>query len=178
MTDFDHLPEDLANVARRLEAERPTPSGVELERMRHRAMAGEVASKRSQENGKVSTPMKPRIAIVSMLAAGTILMGAGTGLAVSGISGSDDAGKAQYPTTSTTTTTTTPQSGVAGANDGGGVAGAIRESAPSAAQDAQQLEASSDSGGSLPFTGFAAIPLIAIGIGLLGGGLALRRRKA
>ena len=173
MSDFDHLPEDLANVARRLEAERPTPSGVELERMRHRAMAGEAASSRSQENGKVDTPMKPRIAIVSLLAAGTILMGAGTGLAVSGISGSNDAGSAQYPTT----TTTPGQSGVAGATQGG-VAGATKNSAPSVAQEPAQLEAASDDGGTLPFTGFAAIPLIAIGVGLLGGGLALRRRKA
>ena len=120
--------------------------------------------------------MKPRIAIVSLLAAGTILMGAGTGLAVSGISGSNDAGSAQYPTTTTTRRRRAEWPGRprAAARSRRCHPGERAERRPGA----QQLEAASDGGGSLPFTGFAAIPLIAIGVGLLGGGLALRRRKA
>lgn len=43
-----------------------------------------------------------------------------------------------------------------------------------AAQPARQAEASSDD--ELPFTGFAAIPILVGGIALLGGGLVLRRR--
>ena len=42
-----------------------------------------------------------------------------------------------------------------------------------AAQPARQVEASSDE---LPFTGFAAVPILVGGIALLGGGLALRRK--
>lgn len=34
-----------------------------------------------------------------------------------------------------------------------------------------------DSGGELPFTGYAAIPLLLLGLGLLGAGLVLRRRS-
>ena len=124
--------------------------------------------------------MRSRLAIVSLLAIGTILMGAGTGLAVSGISGSGDAGEAQYPTTTTTPTTTpTTTTPVDPAGTGAtGVAGATKKSPPSVDQNAQQLEATTDPGDSLPFTGLAAIPVIAIGVGLLGGGLALRRRNS
>ena len=38
---------------------------------------------------------------------------------------------------------------------------------------AQQVE----SGDSLPFTGFAAIPVLVVGVALIGGGLMLRRQS-
>jgi hypothetical protein len=41
------------------------------------------------------------------------------------------------------------------------------------AQVAQQVE----SGDSLPFTGFAAIPVVLAGVALIGGGLMLRRQS-
>jgi hypothetical protein len=113
--------------------------------------------------------MRPRLAILAMLAVGILLMGAGTGLAVSGISGSDDASLANYPTT----TTTTPQGGAAGQVGGGGVGGLEQAKEP-AAQEVAQVAATGDD--SLALTGFAAIPIIVVGVGLLVGGLVMRRR--
>jgi hypothetical protein len=180
MTDHGHLPDDLAAVARQLESERPQPTGSELERVRQRAMAGEAGSKR---NRKVRPTMKPRLAMLSLLAVGILLMGTGTGLAISGISGSGDSSAAEYPTTTTTGTTTTqstttqPTSNVAGttAQGGGGGGGG-----GNSAQEPRQVAAvaTTSSGNSLPFTGFAAIPVILIGVGLLVGGLVMRRRSS
>lgn len=114
--------------------------------------------------------MKPRFAILSMLVTGILLMGAGTGLAISGISSSDNASVAQYPTT------TVPGSGVAGQQQGGGV-DSLNEPAGGAAGEARQVAAAGD-GGTLPVTGFAAIPIIFAGLGLLVAGLVIRRRTA
>jgi hypothetical protein len=95
--------------------------------------------------------MKPRLAIVLMLTIGALLMAGGTGLAVSGISSNGDAGIAQY-------------GGGGGEGAGGG---------PGDAQAARQAAAGDDD---LPLTGFAAIPLIVVGVGAMVGGLVLRRR--
>jgi hypothetical protein len=167
MTDHS-LPDDLAKIARRLEVERPLPTGVELERVRQRAMAADAGRKSSQTTTKVGTTMKPRLAILSMLAAGLLLMGTGTGLGLSGISSSENASVAQYPTT------TTPTTGGVGGQQGGGGVGALDDRG-GAAGEARQVAATGD-GDSLPFTGFAAIPIIVAGLGLLVGGLVVRRR--
>ncbi len=118
--------------------------------------------------------MKPRLAILSMLAAGMLLMGTGTGLAISGISSSDNASVAQYPVA------TPPGSGVAGQQQGGGAGGVggLKKAGGAAAGEAQQVAATSGDGGTLPVTGFAAIPIIIAGFGLLIGGLVLRRRTS
>lgn len=113
--------------------------------------------------------MKPRLAILTMLAVGILFMGAGTGLAVSGLSGSEDASDVNYPTT---TTTTTSASGTAGAVGTGG----LQQAKKPEAQEVAQVAAAGEEGDSLPFTGFAAIPVIVVGVGLLVGGLVLRRR--
>lgn len=174
MTDQGSLPDDLAGMARRLEAERPVPTGVELERVRHRATVGTAGS---QTNRKVGQPMRPRLAILTMLAVGILFMGAGTGLAVSGLSGNDDASEAEYSTTTTTQsipTTSTPVQGAVAGGAGGGTGG-LQEARQPEAQEVAQVAASGD-GDSLPFTGFAAIPVIVVGVGMLVGGLVLRRR--
>ncbi len=116
--------------------------------------------------------MKPRFAILSMLATGILLMGAGTGLAISGISSSDNASVAQYPVA------TAPGSGVAGQQQGGkgGGVGSLDDQG-GAAGEARQLAVTGDDG-SLPVTGFAAIPVIFAGLGLLVAGLVIRRRTA
>ncbi len=121
--------------------------------------------------------MRSRLAILATLAVGILLMGAGTGLAVSGISGSEDASDANYPTTttSTTQTTTTPQGGTAGSVGGGGVGGLQEPKKQPAQEVAQEAVAGEDS---LAFTGFAAIPIIVVGVGLLVGGLVMRRRTS
>ena len=114
--------------------------------------------------------MKSRLVILSMLVLGMLLSTTGAGLAVSGVTG--NAAQSQYP------------------NEGGQVLGDEDQSqggqdvlpeqdtgnqAPTPVQPARQVE--SGAGNSqLPFTGFAAIPILLGGIALLTVGLVLRRK--
>jgi hypothetical protein len=155
----DHrLPDELAGIANRLAEERAVPTGAELDRMRQRATAGAGGSRRQTTRNEGAT-MKTRLAIVSMLAIGALFAATGSGLAVSGISGDEDASVSQYAA---------PPAGVTEE----GVAGERREGV---AQAGRQVVAAGE-GDELPFTGYAAIPLIAVGVGLMIGGLAVRRR--
>ena len=134
--------------------------------------------------------MRSRIAIVAMLVFGLVFSTAGVGMAISGSSGAGSAGNAQYPSTPPVHRQQ-PKGDVKGGNDGssgGGVLGANDQSPPPssgaepaataaapAVQETRQL--STDSGSQLPFTGFAVIPIILLGVALLVGGLFLRRRS-
>ncbi len=146
--------------------------------------------------------MKSRMAITSMLVLGVLAGGTGTGLAVSGVSDSGSAGKAQYP----------PGANAQGDNKGGGgngggespdVLGEEENDTPNdtpddtdvaGVQESRRGQGGSGQGGggqngvqatrqvsvqedgNLPFTGLAAIPLILIGVGLLATGVVLHRR--
>jgi len=92
MDSNDHdLPPELAEVARRVRAERPDPSPLELDALRrrvHRRGAGTATTRRSL--------MKSRVTITMMLMLGVLSSTTGAGLAVSGISGSGGASAAQY----------------------------------------------------------------------------------
>jgi hypothetical protein len=78
--------------------------------------------------------------------------------------------------------------GVQGAQDAGGNLPTVDKTPPlldaplpttdAAPQAPRQVEAGADAPGQLPFTGFAAIPILLAGLTLLGGGLVLRRRTA
>jgi hypothetical protein len=134
--------------------------------------------------------MKSRMAILSMLVLGMLLSTAGAGLAVSGFSNSNNAAEVQYPDTTKvpdtvkapapTPTPTPDTSAVLGDEDQsqGGQDVLPEEdqggSPPSArVEPARQLESGA---ATLPFTGFAAIPILIGGIALLTVGLVLRRR--
>lgn len=103
--------------------------------------------------------MRSRLAITSILVVGVLMSGAGAGLAISGSSGSGSAGVAQYETDTndiqtvlpTTETNTVPPPVV-------------------------RRQISSDDSNQLPFTGYAAIPVLLAGLGLLGVGVLMRRR--
>lgn len=122
--------------------------------------------------------MKSRLAILSMLVTGMLLSTTGAGLAISGAG--NDASTSQY-------TTSTPGSGnVLGEENsnspgGGTVAGAgdqgVAGESAGGVQPARQVEAGANSG-SLPFTGFLAIPVLLGGVALLSAGLILRKRAA
>lgn len=120
--------------------------------------------------------MKSRMVILSMLVFGMLLSTAGAGLAVKGLSGQHNASVAQY---GTPTPSPTPENdvlgdedsgqGVSPTNNGGGGGNDV--------QPARQVEAGDTAAGSnLPFTGFAAVPILLGGIVLLSAGLVLRRR--
>ena len=125
--------------------------------------------------------MKSRIVILSMLVFGMLLSTAGAGLAVSGLS-NQNASVEQYGTAPAPTSeggggdvlgdedsgnNVLPESNSGGGGtspEGGGV------------QPARQVEAGANNKSTLPFTGFAAVPVLLGGIALLSAGLVLRRR--
>lgn len=178
-------PPELAQIARRLQEERPALSGLELDQIKLQVQRRAARPKNTFLSKQRRALMKSRMAITSMLVLGVFAGGTGTGLAVSGISDSGSAGTAQYPPG--------PNDGpnkpkilgleedpggggddVAGADGGGDVAGAEEGNGQGEVQATRQVSVQEE--GSLPFTGLAAIPLILLGIGLLASGLVLRRR--
>jgi len=124
--------------------------------------------------------MKSRLALVVVVALGVFMSGTGATLAVSGMSGSGSASSAQYPPEEHFCTENGSGSGSGNGSDscnevehcGSVASGGNGESCEP--QVFRQEETSS--GGSLPFTGFMAIPVLIVGLGLLGAGVAMRLR--
>ena len=122
--------------------------------------------------------MKSRLAILSMLVTGMLLSTAGAGLAIDGVTGSNNASVAAYDNGDN-------RGDVLGEDDSnspGGVAGEDSGNTPSGTagedtgvQPARQVEAGAGSD-TLPFTGFLAIPVLLGGVALLSAGLVLRHR--
>src|SRR4051794_15843261 len=178
MSQYDDLQPDLQPVIDQLRANRPEATALELDAVKQRVQARVSNPARRRTRG--NQLMKSRLVILTMLVLGMMLSTTGAGLAVSGLSG-NNASTAQYGTP--TPTATTGAGGVLGEQNtgGGGKAPAANNgggSAPSGGggvQPARQVEAGSN-GSTLPFTGFAAIPVLLGGIALLSAGLVLRRR--
>ena len=122
--------------------------------------------------------MKSRLAILATLVVGMLLSTTGASLAISGFASSNDkASVAEYGPGNEDQ----GGEGVLGeeenSNPGGGTQG--EENNGGGVQPARQVEAGTqDTGGDqqLPFTGFAAIPILLGGVALLATGLVLRRR--
>jgi hypothetical protein len=170
MTEFD-------DVIRLLEDGRPQATDLELDKIKQRIRRGQAAAPSGRKQS-----MKSRLTILAMVAFGLLFSTAGAGLAISGSPSNTNASVAQY-----TTPTPTPVSTTVAAEEEGGVLPAEEESnnAPEggvspaeeeseSTQPTRQVEATTES--QLPFTGFAAIPVMLGGIALLTGGLVLRRR--
>ena len=150
--------------------------------------------------------MKSRLAILAMLVTGMLFSTAGVGLALQG--GGTNASLAQYAectptptppvgTVSPTDTGSTQQGGANGnvceeggvlpaeesspggeespATEEGGVLPAEENDTPTQPERQQAAAAETSQ---LPFTGFAAIPVLLGGLALLTGGLILRRRTS
>jgi hypothetical protein len=154
-----------------LHAHRPEATALELDAVKQqiRARVANPARRRTRGNQL----MKSRLVILTMLVLGMLLSTTGAGLAVSGLSG-DNASIAQYSTPTGGGGVLGDQdtgSGTQPENNGGGEAPATSTNT----QPARQVEAGANNN-SLPFTGFAAIPVLLGGIALLSAGLVLRRR--
>jgi hypothetical protein len=143
--------------------------------------------------------MKSRVALVAVLALGVFMSGTGATLAVSGFANNGSASSAQYPQeensgkkphhiveadTSSGSECTGGNGGNSGAGGGNGSNKNCAESmpAPEAAEvqvETQAVEqvAATGSSSSLPFTGFLAVPVLLVGLGLLAGGVAMRVRN-
>jgi hypothetical protein len=159
------LTPDLQEVAAELDAGRAVPSPEEAGRIHARVGM----PRRSATRG--------RVAIASLLATGMLMSGGGAALALSGESSHGNASAAGYslstsaqpqvlgetqgttPTVASTPTTSEP---------------GTTTNAPPQVEAARQVASSNVK--SLPFTGFAAIPIILAGIAMLVGGAWLRRR--
>ena len=160
MNEFD-------DIARQLRAERPELTELELDQVKQRVR------KRAQTERKGQS-MRSRLAMVLMLALGIMISTTGAGLAIQGATGNGNAAQEQYPDD-------TPDGGVLGEEDqeeapdeDTGVAGEEDTSTP---QVERQVEVGVQGAGSeLPFTGFAAIPILLLGVALTIGGVAIRRK--
>jgi hypothetical protein len=182
------------DVIRLLREGRPQATDMELDAIKQRVR------RRAADPSRRNQSMKSRVAILSMLVAGMLFSTAGAGLALSGTS-HDQASVAQYSTPTPTPPCTdngvspsetgqspecapTPEGGVLPAEAGnapshsGGSkpkpAGGVLPAEASQTQPTRQEAAATNS--QLPFTGFAAIPVLLGGLALLTGGLILRRR--
>jgi hypothetical protein len=171
MSQYDDLQPDLQPVIDQLRANRPEATALELDAVKQRVQARVANPARRRTRG--NQLMKSRLVILTMLVLGMMLSTTGAGLAVTGLSG-DNAGVAEYKTPT--------GGGVLGDQDSGsgtqpsnGGGGGTSPNTATPVQPARQVEAGANNS-KLPFTGFAAIPVLLGGIALLSAGLVLRRR--
>ena len=122
--------------------------------------------------------MRSRLAIIAMLVFGMLLSTGGGALAVSGFaSQQDNAAQGQYGGVQGEEDEDRGDQGTLGEEESGG--GAPAGSEDNGTQPARQVEAGAQATGGeeqLPFTGFAAIPILVGGVARLAGGLVLRHR--
>ena len=159
MNEFDtHT--DITATAARLRDERPVATALELDSTKRRVLA-------RRGHRPTSSFLRSRGAIVAMLVAGFGFSGTGATLAVSG--SSNQASTAQYGSVLPETNTSK------------GNAGAVlpevstKTPRPDVQPTRQVTNGVQASETSLPFTGFAAIPVLLLGIALLTSGLVFRR---
>jgi hypothetical protein len=180
MNHSDDLHADgLDSVVEQLRAHRPEATALELDAVKRRVRE-RVATRPAGRRARSASLMKSRLAILSMLVTGMLLSTAGAGLAIDGVTGSNNASVAAYDNGDNRGDVlgeddTSSPSGVAGEESGGSPSGTAGESA--SVQPARQVESGAGSD-TLPFTGFLAIPVLLGGVALLTAGLVLRHRAA
>lgn len=99
------------------------------------------------------------------------MSGTGATLAVTGLASSGSASSAQYPEPESENTLGTKDNGNSSSAKPDSTATVVT---PAETQAVRQVATSSS--GTLPFTGFLAIPVLIVGVGLLGAGVAMRMR--
>jgi hypothetical protein len=160
--------DELQSVVARLRADRPEATALELDAVKQRVRGR--MSRPAGRRARSANLMKSRLAILSMLVAGMLMSTTGAGLAVSGISGGDNASVEQY-------TNDNDKGDVLGEDDASQPSGTAGEEAGQDVQPTRQVESGAGSA-ELPFTGFLAIPVLLGGLALLSVGLVLRRRAS
>jgi cobalamin biosynthesis Mg chelatase CobN len=189
--------DEFRDVERRLEDAKPALSALELDAAKLRIMQSAPQRQTGLLARKKGNLMKSRVALVAVLALGVFMSGTGATLAVSGFANDGSASSAQYQKTNNhsskghhvveaakTSGGSNCAEGTSGAGAGGNSAnsGSKNCTEPAAVEpaavEAQAVEqvAVNGSSSSLPFTGFLAIPVLIVGLGLLGAGVAMRVR--
>jgi len=194
----NRTPAELKAIEDALRAERHEASPLELDRIKLQAIR-QAERPRTSLKAKKGTFMKSRLALTCLLVAGFMLSTTGATLAITGSSGSGSAASNQYEQPRNEEGGNQGTKGVeesggkcteGGGNGGGNGAGNngknCNEPATTLAPEvevapapAAEQQAVVSSGSSLPFTGFVAIPLLVIGVGmiLVGATLRLKSRK-
>ena len=191
------VPQDLQNVDRLLR-DRPVLPEDRVQVISSRARARARASLFSAHHPKESL-LRSRLSILLMLVFGFVFSSAGVGMALTGVANEDQSAAAtQYNGGPAPTTPPGPgPEGPQGPPPGGpgavidepptpGGPGGVDEpptlepepkggDQPEAPGEETRQLAAAPGGGELPFTGFAAIPVLLLGFALLTGGFVLRR---
>jgi hypothetical protein len=161
----------MAAVAEMLRRERPTPTFDELQRVDRRLVAAR-APRRARRG-------LSRLAVMACLSVGLLFTTAGSGLALSGYATPGPAVHAQYPDStpgqaSTPTAEGAPSKPHARPHASSPSLGVIRSTGASSTRYVSLAHAETDN--ELPFTGFAAIPVLLAGITLIAAGAVIHRR--
>ena len=182
---MDHHNENLRDaefgpVIDRLGAERPTASALELDAIKGRVHTR--VARTARRSGRTTEFMRSRLAILAMLVLGLVMSTGGASLAISGFAGpTGNAAETQYGGKDDDDVLGEEEdNGPAGGGQETPAGGTEGETSGNGVQPTRQVEAGAQGGGSeeLPFTGFAAIPILLGGVALLTTGLVLRRRTA
>jgi hypothetical protein len=196
----NQIPAELREVEQRLREDRPALTAPELEGIKARAKKKSATGSSNKLLGKQKgTLMKSRLALLTILTLGVFMLGTGATVAVSSAA-SGSAGSAQYEPDEHEFCEETGGSEGAGAEgcdhpceeSGSGSAGesgdgcdhpceengsgSAGESGSGEAKGCIHPEPEESTGGTLPYTGFPVVPALLVGLGLLGGGVAMRVR--
>ncbi len=198
----NRTPAELEEIEGLLRAERHGASPLELDRIKLQAIRQVERSRTSLYASKKGSFMKSRLALTLVLVAGFMLSTTGATLAISGSSGSGSASGTQYGSPGGKPHHEQSDQGVkgvksnggekcsenGGGGNGGNGSGNCNEVTPVAAETqpattevevapAAEQQAVVSSGSTLPFTGFVAIPLLIIGLGLIVVGAVIRLKS-
>lgn len=182
----NRTPAELEGVEDALRAERHRASPLELDRIKLQAIHQAERSRPSLYARQKGSFMKSRLALTLILVAGFMLSTTGATLAISGSSGSGSAATDQYvaPGTEEGGEENHAEQEVKGVteksgnNGGGGEANTLQPTAEvEVAPAAAEQQAVVSNGNTLPFTGFLAIPLLIIGLGLIVVGAVIRLKS-
>ena len=174
MTPNDESRDELETVVERLRMHRSEATPLELDAVKQRVRARMARRPRARRKAEF---MRSRVAILTTLVLGMMLSTTGAGLAVTGWT-DNQASVAQYPPPPAVTPPKDEDIVLPEDNSGNLPKGEEKGTPPAPkapVQETRQVQAGVQSSGNLPFTGFAAIPVLLLGLALVAGGLVMRR---